>query len=469
MNFFKLWIVDDDELFSMSCSEYFRGGQYEVSRMSCGQEVLDRLDQGYHPDLVLLDYRLPDVNGIDICRELVTHRPAVKVIFITAYGSYDRALDAMDIGAFAYMIKPVDLAQVERVLLRASQALKRDGGQTSNSSVPCEYGGQLDLVGDSPGIVRVKATMELAAPSHAPILLTGETGTGKSLVARLVHLRSGRKGRLVALNCASLPENLVESELFGYVKGAFTGATSDKKGLMEMADGGTLLLDEITEMPLHVQAKLLTAIDEGVIRRVGDVVTRPLDVRIIAASNVPFEEMRTSSRFRQDLFFRLSVIHMHLPPLRARSEDIPGLVSHLLRNLEGGAPRRLAPGEMNMLKEHAWPGNIRELKNLLHRTLVLTPQGDLRPSSHIAPTDSVEEQSEGMSDFLGHVQPLDQYVRRYATKVFVATGENYSRSARMLKISTGRLRRILAGKSSATVHGRLGRKNAARASKSKST
>lgn len=331
-------------------------------------------------DVVLLDLRLPDASGLELLAEFRAQRPDVPVIMLTAYGSVGSAVEAMKQGAFDYLTKPADNDELEAVLAKASdyRRLLRE-----NIRLRARVSQGPEMVGDGPAMRQVAELVAQVAPSEATVLITGESGTGKELVAELLHRGSPRAaGPLVKVNCAALPAELLESELFGYVRGAFTGAARDKPGRFQLARGGTLLLDEVGELPMALQAKLLRALQERVVEPLGAVAPVPTDVRILAATNRHLPAEIIAGRFREDLYFRLNVIEIHLPPLRQRLEDLPALVGRLLARLGEKNHKRVrsvSPEFLAQLGRYRWPGNIRELENVLERAIILARTDQLTP------------------------------------------------------------------------------------------
>ncbi len=312
--------------------------------------------------ICLTDMRLPDGNGIDFVSYIQKYKPQVPVAVITAHGNMESAIQALKAGAFDFVTKPVDLP-VLRKLVETALKLSFE-----------EHTASRQLIGNSQTIRDVRNTISKVARSQAPVYISGESGTGKELVARLIHEQGARSEQpFVPVNCGAIPQDLMESELFGYRKGSFTGATSDKDGLFQAAHGGTLFLDEIAELPLPMQIKLLRAIQEKAIRPVGAQKETPLDVRILSATHTPLAEEVEQGRFRQDLFYRINVIELHVPPLRERAEDIPLLIDHVLNNLAGasGETLRLSDSARQALCSYHFPGNVRELENILERAQAL--------------------------------------------------------------------------------------------------
>jgi len=317
--------------------------------------------------LCLTDMRLPDGDGLDLVAQIQADVPGLPVAVISAYGSIDTAIRALKLGAFDFVTKPVELKAL-RELVR--HALRLDGDQAERAEA-----GERDLVGRSQCMAQLRVQVEKLARNQAPVFIHGESGTGKEVIARLVHALGPRaKAPFVPVNCGAISTELMESEFFGHVKGSFTGASADKQGLFQAAQGGTLFLDEVAELPLAMQVKLLRVIQERAVRPVGGHGEEPVDVRILSASHRDLGQFVAEGKFRQDLYFRINVITLHVPPLRERREDIPELAQHILARLavrEGGEPHRISPDAMDALCRHAFPGNVRELENLLERACAL--------------------------------------------------------------------------------------------------
>ena len=331
------------------------------------------------PDVVFLDVCLPDRNGLDVLDELRRHFPGARVIVITAFGSLEVVTKAIAGKAFDYLVKPLDLKRAGEVVdlaLASRQPARRNGSGTGNAAAGA-------LVGGSPAMQEVYKRIGLVAQTLSTVLIEGETGTGKELVARAIHQHGGRSAEpFVAVNCGALPEALVESELFGHVKGTFTGAVADKPGRFEAADGGTLFLDEIGELPLATQVKLLRFLDSHTVERLGSVEPLKLDVRVIAATNRDLRAEVAAGRFRADLFYRLGVIRIQLPPLRGRPGDVPLLVHEFMRRFTpSGTPvPHLDTGAIGLLEQYAWPGNVRELRNAIEHAMVVSGGGTVMPA-----------------------------------------------------------------------------------------
>lgn len=320
--------------------------------------------------LCLTDMRMPDGDGLELVRHIEAKYPALPVVVITAHGSTENAVTALKAGAFDYLSKPVSLAQL-RTLVKSALALP-EGKSAGLSRGP-------ELLGNSTPMARVRALISKVARSEAPIYISGESGCGKELAARLIHRESVRRDQpFVAVNCGALPENLVESEFFGYRKGAFTGAETEREGFFQAADGGTLFLDEVADLPLAMQVKLLRAIQEKHVRQVGATTEEPVNVRIICATHQDLRRQVDEGKFRQDLFFRINVIEIHMPALRECGEDIPELTRHILDRLAAAANTpapEITPRALAVLREYAFPGNVRELENILERAMALHGEG----------------------------------------------------------------------------------------------
>lgn len=374
----KLLLVDDDDQLRSSFYNLLSMEGYSVRAAASGEAALAMADEEM-PDAVIMDVRMPGMDGLATLRLLRKREPRLPVIIMTAYSTTDSAIEATRLGAFDYILKPFDIPDVLELLAKAVQAgrVMRERVLLSDASQEEGSDGKTDteaLVGVSRAMHELYKGIGRVAPTDALVLLRGESGTGKELAARAVYQYSARNGQPFSIiNCVAIPDTLLESELFGYERGAFTGAASRRVGKIEQASGGTVFLDEIGDMPLSIQAKLLRLLQENQIERLGGREPISVDVRIIAATNRNLEEAVNSGRFREDLYYRLNVVTLHLPPLRERREDIPHLVRHfvsrLSREMDSPAPD-VTPEAMACLRSHAWPGNVRELKNLLQKILI---------------------------------------------------------------------------------------------------
>jgi two-component system response regulator PilR (NtrC family) len=365
----RILVVDDEKSMREVLEIFLRNEGYTVSVAENGQQAASALKDDIF-DLIITDMKMPKMDGLDLLRTVKELTPDTIVVIVTAFGNTESAVEAMKLGAYDYIQKPFKMDDIRLVV---KNALDRHRLQQNVSILKkqIEAPSIENIIGKSPAMKELFTVISKSASSNANVLITGESGTGKELVARAVHDLSPRKhNHFVTLNCAAIPEGLLESELFGYMKGAFTGATSNKQGLFELANEGTLFLDEIGEMPMSLQAKLLRVIEGGVFRRVGGVSDIHSDVRIVAATNRDLQEMIDEGRFREDLYFRLNVLSLKIPPLRERRDDIPLLVEHFLMKFSGGK-KRFTPQVMKMLQDYRWKGNVRELENIVERVILL--------------------------------------------------------------------------------------------------
>ena len=379
----RILIVDDEEVLRDVLDAVLRREGFEVAMASSGEEALSVLDVDDNIDLVILDIMLPGISGIDTLRAIRISNPTLPVIIITAFSSIDGAIEAMKHGAFHYVPKPF---KNEEVILTVNKALEQRRLSRENERLKSELSEKYayaNIIGKSEPMKKVYELIRLAAPSRSNILVAGESGTGKELVAKAIHHASPRaRNAFVTVNSGSLPPELLESSLFGHMKGSFTGAIATKRGLFEVADGGSIFLDEIGNINLETQAKLLRVIQEKEFMRLGSVDTIKVDVRIIAATNANLNKLMAEKRFREDLYYRLNVITFPLPPLRRRREDIPLLVAHFLEKYAEENKRKVrevTPDAMRILLDHTWPGNVRELENTIERAVVLCTGDHIGP------------------------------------------------------------------------------------------
>jgi len=371
----RILVVDDDETIRGFLRDLLTANGHDVDAAADARGAADMLKSGEY-ELVLTDLMLPDGDGLEILRMARARPYEPEVLVITAYGTIDSAVEAVRAGAFDYLTKPI---ATQKLLLTVDRAVERRSLRSEVNNLRREVGERYaaeGLVAASPGMRRVLELVDIVSATDSAILIQGESGTGKELVARAIHFRGARAARpFIAINCAALPEALLESELFGYAKGAFTGAAAERKGLFEDADGGTLLLDEIGDMPLLLQGKLLRVLQEGEVRRVGSTSVQRVDVRILASTNHSLPHLILEGKFREDLFYRLNVIPVVIPPLRERREDIVPLCRHFLtqygRKL-GRSPQSLSPEALEAVLDHPWPGNVRELENVIERAVTLS-------------------------------------------------------------------------------------------------
>ena len=399
-----LLVVDDEKPLRLMIKAVMQDQGWTVLEAENGLQGLQILKQ--HPvHVVLADIRMPHLDGISFLSRLQEETIGPPVIMLTAYGSIDSAVEAMKMGAFDYLTKPADNQELIALLNRAAEYGSYLTNSYNNTNSEKSAENPQKMIGESPAMQEVFNLIDRVGPSEATVLIQGESGTGKELVARALHEQSPRsRGPLVKVNCAAIPENLLESELFGYTQGAFSGATKNKPGRFELAEKGTLFLDEIGELPLTLQSKLLRTLQEREVEPLGGIQPVKVDVRILAATNRELEELISAGEFREDLFFRLNVIEIKLPPLRKRKEDIASLAAWLLKRLSRKnkkRPPRISPQFLNCIQDYSWPGNVRELENVLERALILTDgdvlqQGDLpakiqRGQNTLEQTDSLEK------------------------------------------------------------------------------
>lgn len=374
----RILVADDDSAIRQMLKELLADEGYDVVVAATGREALSRMAK-HEPDVMLLDVRMPDMDGLELLRRMQADGDSTPVLVMTAHGTASVAIEAIQLGAYDYLTKPLDL---EDVLISLRRMLEHRQLATRVKALQEQIGEhsiQESIVGQSPQMQDVYKLIGRVAASDATVLIIGETGTGKELVADTLHAHSLRRdGPLVKVNCAALPETLLESELFGHEKGSFTGATARRPGRFELADGGTIFLDEIGEMSPGTQKKLLRVLQEGEFQRVGGTVTLKADVRVIAASNKNLVEEVRRGNFREDLYYRINVIEVRLPPLRERQEDIPLLVGHFLeeyRFAPGYPPAKISDEALASLMNHDWPGNVRELKNVIERAVIMSSGG----------------------------------------------------------------------------------------------
>lgn len=441
-----LVIVDDDKSLCETLSDYVGGLGLSVVSAHSGNDAL-RICAMQKADIVLLDQRLPDTSGHNLCNAFLEFNDQTKIIFMTAYPSFDNALKAIKEGAHDYLSKPFEINELKLTIERALRTLELEQVEQLQQYREHRESHEVSLIGVSPAFQQIAELIELAGSSDAPALITGETGTGKNVVAKAMHYRNKppRKS-FVSLNCAALPENLIEAELFGHEKGAFTGATTAKRGVFEMAEGGTIFLDEIGELMPHLQTKLLSVLDEKVVKRIGSETPRSVDVRVVAATNIDLPKAIREKRFRDDLYYRLSVIRIHIPPLRERKEDIPGLCRHLIEKLGGAAQVTISESEMLALAKYDWPGNVRELKNIMERALLLRTGSAIRPSLLLrdptapvsSPLSCDNNYSQAKEETLTTLREVE---KKYISKTLHQLSRNYSKSARILGISLSTLKR----------------------------
>ncbi len=447
----QVLIVDDEpNLRKILAAQLSRDG-YDVLLAEDGEQGLSVLRE-HHIDLVVTDLKMPKVDGMTLLREALREAPDLPIVMITAHGTVDTAVEALKLGAFDYLTKPFDKDEVRQVVAKAlrTRQLANEEATQEIKDVP---GARFGIVGQSPGLTELYTVLERVADSPTTVLITGESGTGKELVARALHDHSSRRGKpFIKVNCAAIPKELIESELFGYERGAFTGAVTSKPGRFELANGGTLFLDEIGEIPVEMQVKLLRALQESEFERVGGIKTIRVDVRLVAATNRDLKKLIAASVFREDLFYRLNVVSIRLPALRERSTDIPLLVDHFLAKFNDRLKKHVVGVEneaLDLLCAYAWPGNIRELENVMERAVLFCDAQKLRVEdlpaelrgvtpSMMPPADpnaqDVPLPSEG--GLKEHVKvAMTRLERDIVSRALKQTNGNVTHAARLLKIS----------------------------------
>ncbi len=441
-------LVDDDAPFRQVTAGELRRLGFEVSTAASGGEAI-RLAAESEPDVVLLDLRLPDTGGMEVLETLRENSPGAEVLMLTGHGSIDTAIESMRRGAFDYIVKPCPLAELEVRLHRALErrALRARASLLERGLTPADPGAS--FIGESEAFRRVLLLVNRVAPGDSSVLITGETGSGKEVVAKLIHARSPRRFRpLVIVECAALQESLLQSELFGHERGAFTGADRAKPGLFEVAHGGTIFLDEIGEVSLATQVKLLRVLDAGTFRRVGGTTELRVDARVVAATNRDLPAMVRQGVFREDLYYRLKTIEIRVPPLRERPSDIDLLARHLVARLNErfGFNKRIGDSGLDVLRRHDWPGNVRELSHALEAAMIVCDGPEVLPE-HLPGLPSARPGGNGATTAAaGRRAPLptlEQLERVHIEAALAATGGRRAESARILGISERNLYRKL--------------------------
>jgi two-component system, NtrC family, response regulator AtoC len=447
-------ITDDDEVSCQLFAETLESEGFQVNRATSGEAALSRLGEETY-DLLIIDVRMPETSGLEVTRIAHEKYPALPIIVMTAFGSIETAVEAIHEGAFDFISKPMNLAELKKTVSRAlsQRALQRrtetnNGGDDKNS----EQLGK--IIGKSSAMLEVYKTVARVAPTKSTVLVLGESGTGKELIAQAIHQHSPRANRpFVAVDCGALTETILESELFGHVRGAFTGALADKKGVFEEAQGGTCFLDEIGGISSNLQARLLRVLQEHEIRRVGGKDWVKVDVRVVAATNHNLAEAVSKGEFRQDLYYRLDVVAIHLPPLRERADDIPLLARHFLQRYSqesGKSISAISDKAMELLCSYSWPGNIRELENAIEQAVALSYQSILTPDDfpeavrNPAAAQPFENGSQNEQFLFLDAPSLEEVKKRYVLHVLRHNQGNVSRSARVLNIDRRSLYRMLA-------------------------
>ena len=440
----RVLIVEDEENERAGLAELVQGWGFRTDTAKDGLEALDKV-LSWAPGIVVTDMKMPRMDGLELLQRLAEQAHPVAVILLTAQGSIDSAVDAMKLGAYDFLTKPVDSARLRNILSNAARQRGTDRELEVTRRKLRQTGVLGKLVGSSKKMQEIFGLIEMVAPSSASVLITGESGTGKEMVARTIHDLSPRKDKpFVAINCSAIPETLIESEIFGHEKGAFTGAVERRSGCFELADGGTLLLDEIGEMPINTQAKLLRVLEDGKLRRLGSKVETEIDVRVLAATNKVPEQAVASGELRNDLYYRLNVFTIQMPPLREHKEDIGELAQALLEEMNAKQGRTVSALDENVLeqfKAYEWPGNAREMRNTLERAVIVC-DGALVESRHLPPNfgNAVILKGAGTADdprmlHLGVGTTVEEAERQLIIKTLASTNNNKTRAAEILGIS----------------------------------
>jgi len=439
----KILIIDDDDFVSASLSDYLINKGFGVRTASNGKDGIASFERE-QPSLVLLDQKLPDMEGVNVCQKILAINPNAKIIFITAYATVQYAVEAMQAGASHYLSKPFELDELSITIDMALKNVQMEGKLRVQDYEREKDRREKKLIGSSEVINRIKEQIELAAGSEATVLLTGETGVGKNVVAIAIHDLQAKRETYLTINCSAIPENLMEAEYFGHEKGVFTGAETRREGIFELSDGGTLVLDEIGDIPIHLQSKLLTALEDKTIRRIGSGRVIPVDVRVIATTNEDLEEAIREKRFRQDLYYRLAVLNIHIPPLRDHPEDISEISDYFVKRFCRG-PVRIPDSHIRKMMKYPWPGNVRELRNVIERAALLLQGDEIRPADLLL-QDSLSsplEKSSQKTMNIREIIPLEEVKRRHILSALRACSGNKSLTARSLGVSLSTLKRKL--------------------------
>ncbi len=416
----RILVVDDDPGLLRLLTIRLRAENYDVEAVENGTQALAAAVR-FRPDLVISDLRMDQLDGIGLLKELQHRWPGLKVIMLTAHGTIPDAVQATQMGAFGFLTKPVEK---QELLDQVQKALRISG------FIDTDQDWRAELITRSPLMEEKLAQAHMVAGTEARVLITGESGTGKELLARAIHKASPRRARpFIVVNCSAMAENLLESELFGHVKGAFAGASTDHRGLFQSAEGGTLLLDEIGDMPMRLQVKLLRVLQEGAIRPIGSNEPIPVGARVISSTRTDLTQLLAGGQFREDLYYRLNVVHIEMPPLSRRREDIPVLVAHFLAQVarDSGTRKIYAPEAVELLATSDWPGNVRQLHNVVRQNVALS-------QTPIIPVEMVQQSLGGTQGKLPSFdEARDEFTRSYLSQILQITGGNVSQAARLAK------------------------------------
>jgi two-component system nitrogen regulation response regulator NtrX len=434
-------IVDDEAGVRSALSGVLRDEGYAVEAVDSGEACLDRVSRAPY-DVIVLDIWLPGMDGLATLTRLSERRVDAPVVMISGHGNIESAVRAIKLGAFDFVEKPLSL---EKAVLVVGNAVRQRRLEAENRALRAHVDRRLEMIGESYVMAQLREQVAMAAPTNGRVLIYGENGTGKELVARSVHSLSRRRsGPFIEVNCAAIPEELIESELFGHVKGAFTGAMTDRRGKFELADGGTLFLDEIGDMSLKTQAKVLRALQEQVVEPVGGAISVRVDVRVLAATNKELTGEIRAGRFREDLYFRLNVIPIFVPALRDRADDVPLLADHFMAELAreyGRRPKKLDAGAATGLRSYRWPGNVRELRNVIERLMIMVP-GDTITLADLGFLDtSTPRTTDDGGPALSLHEARERFEREYILKALAAQQGNISRTAEVLGVERSNLYR----------------------------
>ena len=437
----KILIVEDEENERTGLAELVSSWGYRAETARDGEEGLEKVTS-WMPSIVVTDLKMPRLGGLELLEQIANEAQTIAVIVVTAQGTIDSAVQAMRMGAYDYVTKPIDTNRLHTILQNASALLGTRAELEATRRKLRDSGSLGSLVGASKKMQETFRLVEMVAPSTASVLITGASGTGKELVARTIHALSPRRGKpFIPINCAAIPETLIESEIFGHEKGAFTGALERRTGCFELAEGGTLLLDEIGEMPVATQAKLLRVLEDRKLRRLGSKVETTVDVRVLAATNKIPEEAVSRGELRNDLYYRLNVFNIHMPPLREHREDIPDLVQSLIADMNSKHGRRVAAvseAVLNSFQNYSWPGNVRELRNTLERAVIVC-DGAVVETRHLPPGFGQTPVRTSADDpdavRLGVGTTVEEAEKMLILKTLEATSNNKTRAAEILGIS----------------------------------
>jgi DNA-binding NtrC family response regulator len=449
---FRVLVVDDDASIRKRCVQLLHKRGYDVEGVSEGEVALS-IVKDRRPPLVIADIRMPGINGLDLLERIKEVSPATEVVMITGYGTVESAVRAIRLGAYDYITKPFDMDRLLKVVENVGTKFALSEEVHLLKDRLREYAEPYNMVSTSEAMSDIFAMVEKVAPTDCSVVIQGESGTGKGLLAKAIHRKSSRAGKpFVVVDCAALSETLLESELFGHKKGAFTGAYSDKDGYFKIADGGTVLLDEVSELSTGLQGKLLRMAQERQVIPVGSTRAMTIDTRIIAATNRNLEQLIREGKFREDLFFRLNVVKIDLPPLRDRKEDIPPLVYFFLNKFKKSlAKPETSIGEevVRLLEAYDWPGNVRELENLVQHLVVVADNGPIGP--HLLPARLRKpagagrgpDKTDGADFMTARAKAVDTFTRRYIVDALIANNANVSETARKMSLKRSSLQRMM--------------------------